>query len=242
MTAHRLPFDGYRAPWLMTDPGASGTITVDRWGAMVPIVSATTETRTLAVPTKAGLLCTVLLDDDGGDVTLTVTSGYNQTGDTTITLDTAGDFVTFISVKIGSNYRWRIAAQEGTGATVTDVTAETITADTLTATALKLAVNAVAAAGSLQGEGGNLVAGLNVVSAADNTKCVDLPSASAGTVVAVVSATAAKTLPVFPATNESIDNASDNAAVTLGAATAYTTGIFIADNASHWVSILGDTA
>ena len=79
-------------------------------------------------------------------------------------------------------------------------------------------------------------------SAADNTKCVDLPDAVAGTLVVVVSATVAKTLPIFPASGESIDNASANAAITLGAATAYTAGILFADNATHWVSVRGDTA
>jgi len=66
--------------------------------------------------------------------------------------------------------------------------------------------------------------------------------AVAGTVVVVTSQTAAKTLPVFPAVNTAIDNLSANAAKTIGAATATTGAIFVADNATHWTTILGDTA
>ncbi len=237
MSAHNTPYHMYQGPLLIDDPGDAATIVIDRYGAVVPIVSAAAETRTLAVPTKAGILATLVLDTDGGDVTLTVTSGYNAAADTAIVFGDAGDCVTFMSIKIGSNYRWRVVGQEGTDAVV-----EVLTATTLTATTLKLAVTAVAAAGSAQGGGGSLLAGLNVVSAADNTKCVDLPSAATGTVVVVASATAAKTLPIFPAVGESIDNAAANAAITLGAATAYTSAMLVADNATHWVSVLGDTA
>ena len=238
MTAHRSLHDLYRAPFLMNDPGASGTITVDRWGAMVPIVSATAEARTLAVPTKAGLLCTVLLDDDGGDVTLTVTSGYNQTGDTSITLDTAGDFVTFISVKIGANYRWRIVAQEGTGATVTDVTAESIATD-----ALNLTVNAVNAAGNNQANAGELTLGLNIVGAADNTTGVILPDdGSAGQVVIVKSTVASKTLPVYPPSTGQIDGGGANNAATLDAVAAGASAVFVATNATTWYTVSGDLA
>ena len=193
------------------------------------------------------MYATICLEVDGGDLTLTVTNGYNFDADTAIVFDDAGDTATFVSIDIGGTKYWRLIAQEGTDAaseanTFDTLTATTGTITTLTATTLKLAVNAVAAAGSTIGEGGSLAAGLNVVSAADNTKCVDLPTAVAGTVVAVVSATVAKTLPIFPASGESIDNAAANAAITLGAATAYTTAILVADNATHWVSILGDTA
>jgi hypothetical protein len=138
----------FRSPFLMTDPGNAGTITVDRYGAVVPVVTTTTETITLAVPTKAGLTCTVVLDTDGGDLTLTVTSGYNADGDTSITFADAGDFVTFISVKIGANYRWRVLAHEGT-----NVAGENLTVDNLTATDLTLNGVAVDTADMTPGTG-----------------------------------------------------------------------------------------
>jgi hypothetical protein len=43
-----------------------------------------------------------------GDVTLTVTGGYNVAGDTTYVLSAAGQWVTFTSVKVGSSYYWRL--------------------------------------------------------------------------------------------------------------------------------------
>jgi hypothetical protein len=221
-------------PALLDDPGASGTITFDMWGQQCLVVTATAEARTLARPTRAGILASVVLDTDAGDLTLTVTGGYNEAGDTSITFADAGDMVAFLSVKTGTTYQWTVVTQEGTSAPAK-------IAD-LTATSLKLAVTAVAAAGSTIGEGGDLVAGLNVVSAADNTKCVDLPATVAGTVVIVSSQTAAKTLPVFPPASSSIDNLNTNLAMTIGAATGPTGAVLVADNATHWVSILGDTA
>lgn len=246
MSAHRTLNDLYRAfegvgPGVLPDPGNAGSIEFGQWGQFCPVVTAAAETRTLAQPNRPGILATICLDTDVGDCTLTVTGGYNNDDDTAIVFDDAGDFVTFLSIKEGTSYYWRAIAQEGTDAVVEEGVFDSLTATTLTATTLKLAVSAVAAAGSAQGEGGALAAGLNVVSAADNTKCVDLPAAVAGTVVVVVSATVAKTLPIFPASGASIDNAAANAAITLGAATAYTSGILVADNATHWVSVLGDT-
>lgn len=117
MSSHRILHDAFRAPFLMTDPGASGTITVNRDRAVIPVVTATSEARTLAQPTKAGLICTVELDTDGGDLTLTVTGGYNQDGSTSITLGDAGDFVTFLSLKVGASYYWRVLRSEGVNVT-----------------------------------------------------------------------------------------------------------------------------
>jgi hypothetical protein len=246
--------DLLKAPFSVSDPGDAGAIIVDRCFGVVPLVSgAAGETRTLAVPTKSGLVLTMVMKTDGGgDIVLTVASAYDQAGSVTITFGDAGDFVTLVSVEVAAGtYAWRVMAFDGvTGPTIefAGIDVDTLTVDTtatiadLTATSLKLAITAVAAAGSLIGEGGNLVAGLNVVSAADNTKCVDLPATVAGTVVVVSSSVVAKSLPVFPAAGSSIDNLAANTKKTIGAATATTGAIFIADNATHWVTVLGDTA
>lgn len=114
MSAHRVLRDMYGAPFKMEDPGNGGTITVDRDFAVVPVVTTTSETMTLSQPTKAGLVCTVELKTDGGDLVLTVTGGYNQDGSTSITFGDAGDFVTFISLEIGDGaYYWRVLKSEG---------------------------------------------------------------------------------------------------------------------------------
>lgn len=119
MSAHRVLRDLFRAfesvgPGIGNDPGSAGTITPTMWGQQFLITTAGAETRTLARPDKAGLLTTVVLDTDGGDLTLTVTGGYNAAGDTSITFADAGDMVTFLSVKTGTTYQWTAIANEGT--------------------------------------------------------------------------------------------------------------------------------
>lgn len=130
MSAHRTLNDFFRAfdsvgPGRLNDPGDAGTITVDMWGQVCSVVTESAETRTLAQPTKPGILAAVVLDTDGGDLTLTVTGGYKADSQTSITFDDAGDFVVFYSVEVGSSYYWRVVAQEGTNADMgSSVTAE----------------------------------------------------------------------------------------------------------------------
>ena len=115
--AHRNLNNMYRAfettgPGKIPDPGNAGTIEFKLWGQVCSVVTTTTETRTLAQPDRPGIVGTVALDTDGGDLTLTVTGGFNQPGNTTITMADAGDFVTFVSVKIGTSYVWRELGKE----------------------------------------------------------------------------------------------------------------------------------
>ena len=115
MSAHRTLKDMYRAfeptgPGNLQDPGSAGTITVDMYGQICSVNTTGGGTRTLAQPDRPGIIATVSLDMDGGDLTLTVTGGYNQDADTVMTFADAGDFVTFMSLKIGSSYYWRVLA------------------------------------------------------------------------------------------------------------------------------------
>lgn len=119
MSSHRVLRDLFRAfesvgPGVGNDPGNAGSIVPNMWGQVFPIVTAGAETRTLSRPDKAGILVAVELDTDGGDLTLTVTGGYNSAGDTTIVFGDAGDLVLFYSVKTGSTYQWTVIAQMGT--------------------------------------------------------------------------------------------------------------------------------
>lgn len=248
MSAHRALRDMFGAPFLMTDPGNAGTIAVDRWGAVVPIITAGAETRTLAQPTKAGLLCLVEIDTYVGDCTLTVTGGYNQAASTSITLGTAGDWVLFKSVKVGASYYWRVVAQEGTNLTRTGgdtVTSQTITTGAITNASvgqLQVAATAVNAAGSAIGNAAALSYGVNIVGAADNAKGVILPVAIPNTVVEVLQTVNAKQLFVYPQVNSAISGLSANAAFNTGVAnTQATAGTtqnvhfkFIATNATQW--------
>ena len=118
MSAHRTLKDMYRAfeltgPGILADPGSAGTITVTMYWQICSVVTAAAETRTLAQPNRPGIIATVVLKTDGGDLTLTVTGGYNQPGHTVITMADAGDFVTFQSFDIGGSYLWRVIGKEG---------------------------------------------------------------------------------------------------------------------------------
>jgi hypothetical protein len=110
----------------------SGTIAADRNPCYIKVdTTAGAAALTLARPTKAGVFCAVSLETDGGDLTLTVTGGYNYDGDTSITFDDAGDFVLFYSIDVGGTLRWQVIRQEGT-----DAPMETLAVDTATIQAM----------------------------------------------------------------------------------------------------------
>lgn len=262
MSAHRTLNDLYRAfdsvgPGRIEDPGDAGTITISQWGQICGVTTATAETRILAAPVKPGIICSVVLDTYGGALTLTVNPtsgtcyGYNADNDTTITLGSAGDFVTFVSLKIGTEYVWRVLAQEGTTAATEDLTVDQLTATTANVTTASL-TNAtlgrfqitqttVNAAGSAIGNATALSYGMNIVGAADNSKGVILPVAVANAVVDIISTVNAKSLLIYPQVNSTISGLSANGALTLGASnTAAAAGSqlnacrLVATNATQW--------
>jgi hypothetical protein len=51
---------------------------------------------------------------DGGDITLTVTGGYDELGTTSFTFSDPGQFVVFVSCYDGTNYYWRKLADYAT--------------------------------------------------------------------------------------------------------------------------------
>jgi hypothetical protein len=157
MSAHRVLKDLFRAfeangPGVLNDPGDAGSIEPTMWGQQCLITTAAAETRTLARPAKAGILCSVVLDTDVGDMTLTVTGGYNADADTSITFADAGDMVVFLSVKTGTTYQWTAIAQEGTNAAV-----ETLDVDSLSIGGLSVLLQDLPT-----------TAGVGVTGAADN--------------------------------------------------------------------------
>lgn len=96
------------------------------------------------------------------------------------------------------------------------------------------AVSAVTAAGSAQGDAAALSVGFNVVTGADGTKGVVLPTAKAGMIVYLKGVTAA-VLKVYPASGGTINALSANAAISL--ASGATPAIFIASSATQWYTI-----
>lgn len=107
MGSHSLLKDLHDTDWAGLDPGNGKTILVEQWNEQFNIVTSGIETRVVGAPEKANMACTITLVEDGGDLTLTVTGGYNDAGSTTIVMDDAGDFVTLFSIQVGSAFYWR---------------------------------------------------------------------------------------------------------------------------------------
>lgn len=113
MSAHRILHDLYRAPKRMADPGNAGRINVSQDLQILEMVSAASESRTLANPTKAGIRFALRLFTDGGDVAVTAAAGLNVTGNTIATFEDASDMLCLISVSTSSGYRWEIEVNVG---------------------------------------------------------------------------------------------------------------------------------
>ena len=189
---HAVPYDLYQAPLSQKKSTTDAeTIVIDRNLCYVPVETADAETRTLARPTKAGIIATVVLETDAGDLTLTVTGGFNADGDTSITFADAGDMVTFLSIDVGGTYRWQAIAQEGTNVALEDLTVDQLTATTgtittLTASALNFA--SVARTASADGTGTGTIADAGMlqfvaVTSASANNIIVLPTPTPGTVV-----------------------------------------------------------
>ena len=114
-TPHRFAYDAGQVDAL-NDPGVSGKFAIN--GRSLVRIEMTSvgaaEARELPLPSSAGQIVTLIHAVDGGDIDLTVISGFDAGGDTTMNTTTAGDFVTFISIAIAaSTYRWRLLGFEG---------------------------------------------------------------------------------------------------------------------------------
>lgn len=110
------------------DPGSGGTINVDRWMCIIPLVSAGAESRTLRRPTKLGQLVKLNGVAVAGNITVTVTGGYNEAGSTSIVITAAGQFVELEAYHASATVlEWRYKSSDGA-----TVTGPTISAGTFT--------------------------------------------------------------------------------------------------------------
>jgi len=100
-------------------------------------------------------------------------------------------------------------------------------------TGVRMVVTAAAAAGTTQANATALAEGLNVVSAADGTKGVRLPTAVAGATV-IVKNTAAGALLIYPATGAAINAISANGSYSI---TNLTSTMLVASSATQWYSV-----
>lgn len=108
MNAHNAPQQMMLSDYDINDPGALGTITIDRQLAIVEMVSTAAQARTLANPDKPGLRLCIRMKTAGGDITLTAAHGLNVTGNTVATFADVGDQLDLISVSHSTGFRWEI--------------------------------------------------------------------------------------------------------------------------------------
>ena len=118
MTAHRVLQDLAKSTELdLLDPGDAGTIELDRSMGVCSVVTAGSETRKIGSPQRTGVIITVCLKTDGGDLAITGKGGEilnsGSGTDTTATMADAGDSLTLISVSKGANIVWTILANHG---------------------------------------------------------------------------------------------------------------------------------
>ena len=118
MTAHRVLQDMAKSTELdLLDPGNAGTIELDRSMGVCSVVTAASETRKIGSPQRTGVIVTVCLKTDGGDLAITGAGGEilnsGSGTETTATMADAGDVLTLISVSKGANIVWAVLANHG---------------------------------------------------------------------------------------------------------------------------------
>jgi predicted RecA/RadA family phage recombinase len=96
----------------ITDPGTGGAIPVTSSG-YCPIVTAGSETRTLAAPSFIGQQLLLYIKTDGGTCVITVASAINQTGNNTITMADVRDVIQLVAIESGSNKVWHVVSNDG---------------------------------------------------------------------------------------------------------------------------------
>lgn len=105
-----LPIPSILTP--IADPGNAAAIPVTQSGR-VAIVTAGSETRTLAAPTFVGQELLLYVKTDGGTCVITCATTVNQTGNNTITMADVNDSIRLHAVESGSDLRWRVVCNDG---------------------------------------------------------------------------------------------------------------------------------
>lgn len=252
MNAHNILQTIFRGA-VALDPGNAGTINVDRSPHVVGIVSATSETRTLARPTTLLSEAFIYMKTDGGDVTLTITGGYNEDGDTTFLFDDPGEFIHLKAGWDGSTYYWRKISDHTTGLLtqteagfLSGITAGTGAASKAMvlnssgnitmpgSSTLSLSIGALAALGTNAATAAPITQQISAVTAADGTKGVALPAAAAGLgPVIVINTDVDAMLPIYPVSggNDNINGLAEDAALEIGPGEM---ALFAATSATQW--------
>lgn len=104
---------GPRLANVIADPGNAGAIPVTQSGRCA-IVTAGSETRTLANPTFEGQELLIYILTDGGTCVITAAAAINATGDNTITMAEALDVLDLVAIRgSASGLRWRVRSSDG---------------------------------------------------------------------------------------------------------------------------------
>lgn len=98
----------------IADPGNAGAIPVNQGDGYVDIVTAGSETRTIAAPAFQGQQLLLVSKTHVGNAVVTVASTVNATGNNTITISAAGQNILLAGVINGSTLRWMVVANDGT--------------------------------------------------------------------------------------------------------------------------------
>jgi len=96
----------------IADPGDAGAIPVTKSG-WCPIVTAGTETRTLAAPTFEGQELWLFIKTDGGTCVITAAAAINAAGNTIMTMADVTDTMFLKAVASGSTLVWRVVSSDG---------------------------------------------------------------------------------------------------------------------------------
>lgn len=97
----------------IADPGNAGAISVATDG-VCNLVSAGSETRTLAAPGFIGQQITIACDTHGGDIAVTVNGGNFDATHHIATLTAVVQSITLVGVTVASALRWSLLANNGT--------------------------------------------------------------------------------------------------------------------------------
>ncbi len=111
--SHRILFDLGFADHSIKDPGNAGRIFIDKDLALVPIVTAGAETRTLASPQFVGQRASVVMNTDGGDCTVSFTGYDAGSAVTQFVLGDIGDGVNLLGAKVGGTLLWVVLDKPG---------------------------------------------------------------------------------------------------------------------------------
>jgi hypothetical protein len=142
MDPHNLATGMHNSFNQIKDPGNAGTISVDKSPSVCNLVSAGAETRTLARPTREGAIVSLHHRTDGGDITVTITGGYDEEGTTTFTFTDPGQFLMLQGFTTDyTTFYWRAVASHVTGilsAQMVASAADALLSGTLAATAAEI--------------------------------------------------------------------------------------------------------